>query len=432
VINLHVDTKTPHHWRKISKEAPLECPALTGEVAADFVVVGGGYTGLVAALTLAGLGESVVLLEADEIGQGASGRNNGLVLSHHSKASPSEVVEKLGHVRGERYNAMIQNGAAVTFALMQKHGIACDTVESGWIQPAHSEAAAARVRKFYDEWTALGTRAEWLDKSGIADRLGSPSYQGGWWAASAGHINPYAYAVGLARAARAAGAQIYTRSAIDAILPDAGRWRLTVPGGAVTAKRVLIATNALTGHFWPGLAKTLIPVKVYQTASAPISDNLRGAVIRGNEAVSDTQRDIGAFHYDARGGLIVGGTHTTWHNAAARGRAAIVRRIRHTFPVLGDVSVEEYWEGVLAVTPDRLPRLTRLTPGVVFAGVYSGRGVALSTNLGAIAARWLSERLEDDALPLTPGEMQPIPFHAVAVALAQAIHPWHRLRDKLS
>jgi glycine/D-amino acid oxidase-like deaminating enzyme len=431
VINLHVDTKTPHHWRKISKEALLQCPTLAGDLTADFVVVGGGYTGLVAALTLAEQGESVVLLEADEIGQGASGRNNGLVLSHHSKASPSEVVEKLGRARGDRYNAMIQNGAAATFAVMQKYGIACDAVESGWIQPAHSDAAATRVRKFYDEWSALGAKAEWLDKGAVADRLGSPHYRGGWWAASAGHINPYAYALGLGRAARAAGAQIYTRSPIDGIRPDGGRWRVTVPGGSVSAKRVLVATNALTGHFWPDLAKTLIPVKVYQTASAPISDNLRGVVIRGNEAVSDTQRDIGAFHYDARGGLIVGGTHTIWHDAAARGRAAIVRKIRHTFPVLGDVAVEEYWEGVLAVTPDRLPRLTRLAPGVIFAGVYSGRGVALSTNLGAIAAKWLSERLDDDALPVEPGTMQPIPFHAIAVTLAQAIHPWHRLRDRM-
>jgi glycine/D-amino acid oxidase-like deaminating enzyme len=431
VINVHVDTATPHHWRKISKETPLQCPSLAGDVAANFAVIGGGYTGLVAALTLAEQGESVILLEADEIGQGASGRNNGLVLSHHSKASPREIVQKLGRARGDRYNAMIQNGAAVAFALMQRHGIACDAVETGWIQPAHSEAAAARVQTFYEEWTALGAPAQWLDKAAIAERLGSPRYHGGWWAASAGHINPFAYATGLGRAARAAGAQLFTRSPISAIVPEGQRWRIRVPGGSVTAARVLIATNALTGYFWPGLAKTLIPVKVYQTATARITDNLRGIIIPGNEAVSDTQRDIGAFHYDAGGGLITGGTHSLWHDAAARGRLAIARKLRQTFPALGDVAVEEYWEGVLAVTPDRLPRLTRLAPGIIFAGLYSGRGVALSSNLGAIAARWLSDRLADDDLPLPPGEMQPIPFHALAMAMAQVVHPWHRLRDRL-
>lgn len=431
MINLRVDTATPHHWRKISKEAPVQCPALTGEEAADFAVVGGGYTGLVAALTLATQGQSVILLEGDEIGSGASGRNNGLVLSHHSKASPSEIVGMLGRTRGERYNAMIQGGAAVAFDLMRQHSIACDAVETGWIQPAHSEAAAARVRKFHDEWVALGAPAEWLDRKAVSDRLGSPRYHGGWWAASAGHINPFAYATGLARAAQAAGARLFTRSPISAITPDAGHWRVSVPGGAVVAARVLVATNALTGTFWPDLAKTLIPVKVYQTATGPIGDNLRGSIIPGNEAVSDTQRDIGAFHYDARGGLITGGTHTVWQDAARRGRAAIARKLRHTFPQLGEVAVAEYWEGVLAVTPDRLPRLTRLAPGVVFAGAYSGRGVALSSNLGAIAARWLSDRLDDDALPVPPGRIEPIPFHGVAVAAAQFVHPWHRLRDRL-
>lgn len=431
MINLHVDTTRPHHWRKISKEPSRACPALTGEESADFAVIGGGYTGLVAALTLAERGHSVILLEADEIGEGASGRNNGLVLSHHSRASPGEIVAMLGRARGERYNALVQNGAAVTFGLIRRHGIDCDAVESGWIQPAHSAAAVARVRIFHDEWTALGARAQWLDRAAITDRLGSPRYHGGWWAASAGHINPFAYAAGLSRAARAAGVRLFTRSPVSALAPDAGQWRIATPGGAVAASRVLVATNALTGRFWPNLAKTLIPVKVYQTASAPLGGDLRGAVIPGNEAVSDTQRDIGAFHYDARGGLIVGGTHTVWVDAASRGRAAVARKIRHFFPAVGEIAVEEYWEGVLAVTPDRLPRLTRLAPGLVFAGAYSGRGVSLSSNLGALAARWLGEELQDDDLPVPPGQMEPIPFHAVAVAMAQVVHPWHRFRDRL-
>ena len=431
MINLHVDTETPHHWRKISKETPVSCPTLGGEQTADFAVIGGGYTGLVAALALAEQGHDVVLLEREEIGSGASGRNNGLVLSHHSKASPSEIVDLLGRGRGERYNALVQGAAGVAFELMRRHAIACDAVESGWIQPAHSPAAARRVRVFFEEWSALGAKAEWLDRHAVAERLGSPSYCGGWWAQSAGHINPFAYAAGLARAAGASGARLYTHSPVTAIVPDGRRWRVQVPGGTVTAARVLVATNALTGRFWPELARTLVPVKVYQTATSPISGNLRGSVIHGNEAVSDTQRDIGAFHWDACGGLVTGGTRTMWHDAERRGRASIAGKLRRTFPQLGTVKVEEYWEGVLGVTPDRLPRLTRLAPGVVFAGAYSGRGVALSSNLGAIAAQWLSDRLGDDELPLPPGDIRPIPLHGLATAAAQFVHPWHRLRDRL-
>ena len=262
----------------------------------------------------------------------------------------------------------------------------------------------------------------------MGDRLGSPRYRGGWWAKSAGHINPFAYASGLAHAAQA---RLFTRTPITGILPEGRRWRVVLPDGAVTADRVLVATNALTGLFWPGLAKTLIPVKIYQAATAPIGSNLRGSVIPGNEAVSDTRRDIGAFHYDAGGSLVTGGTRTSWRDADVRNRAAVARQLRRTFPQLGVVEVLEYWEGVLGMTPDRLPRLTRLAPGVVFAGVYSGRGVALSSNLGAIAARWLSDGIDEDALPLPPGRMRTIPFHRLAVAAAQFVHPWHRVRDRL-
>ena len=142
MTNLRVDVETPHHWRKISKEAPVRCPALAGEDDAEFAVIGGGYTGLVAALTLAEQGRLVVLLERNEIGSGASGRNNGLVLSHHSKASPGEIVDMLGRARGERCNALVQGAAAVAFGLMRKHSIQCDPVEGDWVQTVHDEGRA--------------------------------------------------------------------------------------------------------------------------------------------------------------------------------------------------------------------------------------------------------------------------------------------------
>ena len=165
-----IDWRTPHLWRKTSKEAHIDRAPLRGEVEADVVVVGGGSTGLSSALALAEARVRTIVLEGNEIGSAASGRNNGLLVPHHSKASPSEIVHAFGPVVGERYNALVAGAARAGFDLMERHGIRCDAVRRGWIQPAHSPQALARVRKFHDEWRAFGCAVEWLDAE--ADRTG--------------------------------------------------------------------------------------------------------------------------------------------------------------------------------------------------------------------------------------------------------------------
>ena len=105
------------------------------------------------------------------------------------------------------------------------------------------------------------------------------------------------------------------------------RWRLTTDKGSVSAERVLVATNALTGKFWPQLDKTLIPIQVYQGATAPLPAEVRKVILRNNPAVSDTRRDIRAYHYDRNFRLVTGGTHTLWHNARERGVASLQKKL---------------------------------------------------------------------------------------------------------
>lgn len=427
-----IDWRTPHLWRKTSKEPHRARPALKGEIAADFVVVGAGFTGLSSALALAEAGLDVVVLEGDEVGAAASGRNNGLLVPHHSKASPGEIVHAFGKVRGDRYNRLVAGAALAGFALIERHGIQCDAVRQGWIQPAHAPRALARVRQFHDEWRALGARVEWLDEATVTRRVGS-HYLGGWQAADGGHVNPYALAQGMAACVIRAGARLFEGSKVIAMARDGARWRLSTPGGTVTARQVLLATNALTGRFWPGLAQALIPLQVFQAATGPVPEHLRQEILPGNPAVSDTRRDIRAFHYDADFRIVTGGTHTSWHRAAPRGLARTSRMLARAFPQLGPAPrVTEYWEGVFAVVPDRRPRLMRLAPGVVFAGIYSGRGVALALALGQQIGAWLAGHLGDDQMPLPVTDLRRVFAHPLAVQLARRIHPLHRLQDRWS
>jgi glycine/D-amino acid oxidase-like deaminating enzyme len=426
-----VDWKTPHLWRKTATSRQT-APALEGDVKTDVLVVGGGFTGMAAALGARDSGVDVVLLEGNEIGSAASGRNNGLVISHHSKASPSEFEAVYGKTVGMRYNRMVADAAGVAFGLMQRFNIDAHQVQEGWIQPAHTEATLARARQFHDEWKAFGADVSWLDRAEVSARIGSP-YLGAWKVHNSGHINPFAMTIGLAAALEREGVTIRENSRAARIERLQGGWRVFTGSGSVSAPQVILATNALTGDIWPGLKKTLVPFKVFQAATAPLSDELRAGILVGNPAVSDMRQDLRYFHYDRDNRLVSGGTHTFWLNEADRGRAKVSHMLGKAFQAFGgEPEIVEYWHGTFAVVPDRRPRLYRLAPGLVFGGVYSGRGVALSMSLGQEIGRWAAGRRTDEQMSLPVTNMKPIPFHPIAVQIANRTHAWNRFRDRRS
>lgn len=322
--------------------------------------------------------------------------------------------------------------ADVAFGLMQRFGIDAHQQQNGWIQPAHNEATLARARKFHDEWKALGARVSWMDQGEVSTRIGSP-YMGGWMVHNSGHINPFAMTVGLAGALEREGVIIHENSRATKIERIGTNWRVYTAKGSVTAPQVVLATNALTGDIWPGLKKTLIPFRVFQAATPVVSDELREKILIGNPAVSDMRRDLRYFHYDVDGRLVSGGTHTVWVAEAERGKAKVRRMLAKAFPAFGgrEPEMQEYWHGAFAVVPDRKPRLYRLGPGLVFGGIYSGRGVAMAMTYGQELGRLAAERKTDADMPVPVTAMQPVPSHAVAVQVANRIHPLHRLQDKI-
>lgn len=424
-----VDWKTPHLWRKTAKVRSAS-PELLGDHRTDVLVVGGGFTGLAAALGAHDSGVDVVLLEGNEIGSAASGRNNGLVISHHSKASPSEFEAAFGREIGERFNRMVADSAGVAFGLMQRFGIDAHQVQEGWIQPAHTETTLARARKFHGEWKAFGANVSWLDREEISARIGSP-YLGGWIVHNSGHINPFAMTIGLADALTREGVSIFENSRATGIEKVTAGWRVHTARGSVTAREVVLATNALTGDIWPGLKRTLVPFKVFQAATDPLPEDVRAGILVGNPAVSDMRNDLRYFHYDCDNRLVSGGTHTFWHNEAERGLAKVSRMLATAFAAFGgEPRMSEYWHGTFAVVPDRQPRLYRLAPGLVFGGVYSGRGVALSMSLGQELGRWAAGRRTDAQMSLPVTAMKPVPFHPIATQVANRMHAWNRFQDR--
>jgi glycine/D-amino acid oxidase-like deaminating enzyme len=381
-------------------QAPF--PALNGPSRADVAVIGGGYTGLSAALHLAESGATVTLLETEQPGWGASGRNGGQI-NPGLKDGPEGILDKFGPTRGEAMIDLSGRAADLVFELIARHGIDCDAVRPGWIRAAHTPRALVDLQRLAAEWQARGAPVEALDKAQIAQLTGTESYLGGLIDRRGGNLHPLNYALGLARAAAGAGAAIHGGAQVTAIDRVAQGYRVATKAGAVTAGKVLVCTNAYAGPLHPRLAASVLPVRSVQVATAPLSDNLRASVLTRRHAVSDSRRLLLYFRTDAQGRLIMGG-RGTYRDASTRRQIDHLRRVTgQLFPQLGDVAWEHAWGGMVAVTGDHYPHLHELAPGMMTALGYNGRGVAMATAMGRLLARWAGGQAADElGFPVTP------------------------------
>ncbi|MBM3509277.1 MAG: FAD-binding oxidoreductase [Alphaproteobacteria bacterium] len=201
-------------------------------------------------------------------------------------------------------------------------------------------------------------------------------------------------------------------------------------GGALTASHVLLATNAYTDDLWPGLKRTMFPLQSLQIATAPLAEDARRSILPEGHVVSDTRRLLLYFRLDGRGHLIVGGRGTAGERIVARHVAYVERAMRRLFPQAAGAAREYVWAGHVAVTVEQLPHLHELALGLMAALGYSGRGVAMATLLGKLAAeRLLKGAAADTPFPLTP--MRPLPLHALRLPVLAAAMQYYRLRDTL-
>jgi glycine/D-amino acid oxidase-like deaminating enzyme len=433
--NLAAARMPPSLWAASARAAPATAPLGAAETRADVVVIGGGFTGLCAALRLAESGVDAVLLEAAELGWGGSGRNNGQVIPCLSRADPELLVQAFGPDRGEALVRLVRDSAGIVFDLIRKHGIECEAVQNGWVQPAHSAGRMALAKSRCEQWRRRGAPVELLDRDQVGAITGSTYWHGGWQNPTGGHINPLGLVRGLAEAALKAGARIFTRTAALGLAPAGSGWRVTTPNGAVTANKVLIATQAYGGFFtpalWPGLARSVVPVRSYQMATAPLPQDVRRRILPKNHAMSDTHGDLYFCRFDGAGRLVTGGALILDHDYAERLRLRIGARMAMLFPALreaGALRFEHVWHGDIAMSADALPHVHRLADGVYAWLGDNGRGVALAAALGGVLAD-AARGVPETTLPLPFMPVAPIPLHAVAVKVAPLALLGYRWRD---
>lgn len=407
---------------------PIETYPLEEDISTEVVIIGGGYTGLSTALHL-GPDICPVVLESNDIGYGASGRNNGLVIPTLSKADPEEIIRIYGKEKGEQTIALIRDSASLVFDLIRKHNMEKAGEQNGWIQPAHSPGRMKLVEKRVKEWGDRGLKVDLLEREQLEKITGSKAWFGGWIAHEGGTVHPMAYVRGLAKAASSLGAKIYTNSPALSLICDNDHWIVKTENGSVKASRIVLATNAYTDDIWPRLRRTFVPVKTWQMATKPLSDNVRKTVLPGRHGLSDTRGDLEFARYDWDGRLVSGASLIFDFNSEERLKEHVGKRLQKNFPQIGEVEWEFIWNGFLSMTTDYLPRLHLLAPGVFTWLGCNGRGVALSTAMGAVLADLVrGQSINDAPLPVT--DLKTVPGHGLVTRFARTSLLNRRISDR--
>ncbi|MGX5736504.1 NAD(P)/FAD-dependent oxidoreductase [Bosea thiooxidans] len=431
-------TWPPSLWAATAPAGPALGP-LEDDVRADVVVIGAGFTGLSTAIHLRESGVEVAVVEAAEPGWGASGRNNGQVIPTLAGHDPSAMVARHGEA-GERFNAVLRDSAQYLFDLVRKYEIPAEAEQTGWIQPVHSPGRFKLAEKRVREWSAIGAPVELLDRAETARMLGSEAWFGGFWNRAGGHINPLALTRGLAEVALKLGATIHARSPATAMTHQNDCWVVKTAKGSVTARALVLATNAYTDEFAPDLAPEIasevIPVLSWQMATKPVSDNIAKTVIPGRQAMSDTHRNLYFARWDARNRLVTGGAAVLPGAGGANLRPMVADRLKRLWPQLGEVEFDYVWSGYIGMTPDNLlqpqipgyPRIHQLGPnGFGWVGC-NGRAVALSISLGRELAK-ATQGAALDTLGLPLSGLRPQPFRAIVRRIAPLALPLYRRLD---
>ena len=407
--------------------APFE--TLKGAQKADVCVIGAGYTGLSAALHLAQAGRDVVLLDAQRVGFGASGRNGGQ-LGSGQRMEQDALEALMGDPEAAKLWDLAEDAKALVKSLIAEHGIDCH-LKPGVAWTGSSDGDVRHLHDYADHLARKYSydQIETLDHAALQSVCPSPDYRGGILDMGAAHLHPLNYALGLARAAAAAGVRIYERSAVHDI--DEGTpATVRTDGGHVVADHVILACNGYLGGLNRRVAARVMPINNFIAATEPLGARVKDILPR-DVAVADSRFVVNYFRLSHDGRLLFGGGESYGYRFPTDIAAKVRKPMSVVFPSLSDVKIDYAWGGTLGITMKRLPYMVRLGANVLSASGYSGHGVGTATHAGQLMAR----AIEGDgdgfdtlaALPSTPFPGGPA-MRSPLLVLAMS---WYALRDKL-
>jgi glycine/D-amino acid oxidase-like deaminating enzyme len=409
--------------------AAIATPPLDGDARVSVAIVGGGFTGLSAALHLAEKGADVAVLEAHEPGWGASGRNGGQV-NPGLKYDPDQVEADFGPDLGRRMVAMSWDAPNVVFDLVRRHQIQCEASQAGTMRAAYTQSAVAGLRAAHAQTSRRGMPVEFLDAAAMATATGTDRYLAGFLDRNGGHVNPLGYARGLAQAAAQAGARIHGGTPVRRLRRDSGHWQLETPTGTLRAERVIIATNGYTDDLWPGLRRSVVPVYSGIVASEPLAEDVARAVFPRRASLYEVGNITVYYRLDASNRVLMGGRCRQSDASGPDAFRFLIDYTHRLWPQLKGVRFTHGWNGQVAITADHYPHIHEPADGVLVCLGYNGRGVAMASAMGPqLARRALGGAQAAIDMPITT--IKEMPFHALWKAGVNARIAYGRIRDSL-
>jgi len=386
---------TAHAWRPRAFDGD-DCKC-------DVAVIGGGFTGLSAALACAERGFSVILIEREHIGFGASGRNGGQLIPG-LRWSASELEEEFGRDRADALFDLCWRGNRVK-ARIERHGIACD-LKAGHLEAAWTPKDFDAMRREADYLASrFDYRSAVIEKADMNGHIASPLYHGGIYDPQGGHFHPLNYAIGLAQAAEAAGVRIRENERAHRITDNPEGPGVMTDRAHVGARFVIDATDSWIGEVEPDLGRYTVPIMNYNIATAPLAN--ADALLPTDAAVADSRFVLNYFRLSADKRLIFGGgerySQTPPHDIDAFVRPFMAE----VFPQIADAKIDYGWGGAVAVTLNRLPHIGR-RGNVFYAHGFSGHGALITTTAGELVAEALAGTAERfDVLASLPSKPFP-------------------------
>lgn len=405
---------------------------LQGHVQADVAIVGGGLAGLSAALELAERGRRVVLLEANQVGGGASGRNGGQAI-HGLACAPGEIESQLGLEVARQVFSMSVEALDLIRQRCRRHHIDCDW-RDGWLGVA---VQPRKVRDLFADADHLaqtyGYPLQCIERHELPGWIDSPRVCAAVHDPRSGHLHPLKYSLGLAAAASSLGAQLHEHSPVLSI-SEGPRPVLRTAHGEVSASQVLLAGNVYLQGLQPQLDARIMPVGTYIIASEPLGEERARSLIPCGAAVCDNNWVLDYYRLSADHRMLYGGRATYSTVTPRRMAEGLRERMLQTFPQLEGVRAEYAWGGFVDVTINRAPDFGRLpapghAPNIYYLQGFSGHGLALTGLAGQLVAQAMcgdSERFDLFARlkhhPFPGGPWLRTPLLVLGMA-------WYRLRD---
>ena len=372
-------------WYAASANQHLDFPALEGETEADVCIIGGGYTGLSTAIHLRRRGYSVVLLEANKVGWGASGRNGGHAST--GQRADQHTLEKL--VGLDHAKALWQLGleaVETVCGLVEQHGIACE-LKSGNLHVASKPGESGDLQEEAEHLQSVYgyDKVRYIDKTELGEMTSGQGFHGGILDTGARHLHPLNYALGLASAARDLGAVLHEGSRVLSY-SEGDRVRVKTDRGEVKASYAVLACNGYLEKLEPRTAGRIMPINNYMLATEPLPEATARRLIRDDTSMSDSLFVINYWKLSADNRLLFGGGESYTRRFPADIGRFVSKYMLRIYPELEKTRIDYGWGGTLAITMNRMPDFGRLSSQVFYAHGYSGHGVPIATLAGKLLA----------------------------------------------